>query len=86
MFPLLETKRLKLREITTKDVSSIFECFSNEQLTRYYGQDPFENIEQAKKLANMLITEACERTKQLYPDFSVPDKIASLFTGMVKKV
>ncbi len=44
------------------------------------------SVEQAKKLANMLITEACERTKQLYPDFSVPDKIASLFTGMVKKV
>ena len=61
MFPLLETKRLKLREITTKDVSSIFECFSNEQLTRYYGQDPFENIEQAKKLVDFFASSYAEK-------------------------
>ena len=61
MFPMLETKRLKLREITTKDVSSIFECFSNEQVTRYYGQETFKNIEQAEKLVDFFANSYSEK-------------------------
>jgi [ribosomal protein S5]-alanine N-acetyltransferase len=49
MFPILETERLRLREITQDDAESIFTCFSNENVTRYYGIDTLENIEQAEK-------------------------------------
>ncbi|MYL32562.1 GNAT family N-acetyltransferase [Pontibacillus yanchengensis] len=48
MFPRLETERLVLREITKDDAKGIFDCFSNEHVTRYYGQDTLENLEQAE--------------------------------------
>lgn len=48
MIPTLETKRLLLREITKDDADSIFSCFSNEDVTRYYGQETLNNIEQAE--------------------------------------
>jgi len=50
MFPELETARLRLRELTEEDVPAIFRCFSNEALTRYYGQEPFADTQQAKQL------------------------------------
>jgi ribosomal-protein-alanine N-acetyltransferase len=50
MFPILETERLQLREIVKKDAQDIFNCFSNNDVTRYYGQDTFTSIEQAKQL------------------------------------
>lgn len=53
MFPILETDRLVLREITKKDVDEVFSCFSNENVTRYYGQETFQNIEQAEKLIEL---------------------------------
>ncbi|MES9689775.1 GNAT family N-acetyltransferase, partial [Bacillus sp. JJ353] len=37
MFPEIETDRLVLREITDLDTENIFDCFSNEKVTRYYG-------------------------------------------------
>jgi [ribosomal protein S5]-alanine N-acetyltransferase len=48
MFPILETERLVLREITEADAAGIFACFSNADVTKYYGQETLENIEQAK--------------------------------------
>ncbi|MEH6941315.1 GNAT family N-acetyltransferase [Bacillus sp. JJ722] len=53
MFPILETERLVLREITNKDVEAVFSCFSNENVTRYYGQEPLQNIKQAEKLVDL---------------------------------
>ncbi|MBU8785039.1 MULTISPECIES: GNAT family N-acetyltransferase [Bacillus] len=50
MFPEIETDRLVLREITDLDTESVFDCFSNEKVTRYYGQDTFETKEQARHL------------------------------------
>ena len=48
MFPQLETERLVLREITYDDTEAIFSCFSNDEVTRYYGQDPLVTVEQAR--------------------------------------
>ncbi|MED4229567.1 GNAT family protein [Neobacillus cucumis] len=48
MFPTLETERLLLREISKNDAEGIFACFSNENVTRYYGQETLESIEQAE--------------------------------------
>lgn len=49
MFPVLETERLYLREITKEDTEGIFACFSNENVTRYYGEETLHRIEQAEK-------------------------------------
>jgi [ribosomal protein S5]-alanine N-acetyltransferase len=49
MFPELETERLLLREITEDDSEAIFACFSKDEVTKYYGQETLESLEQAKK-------------------------------------
>ncbi|OBZ16400.1 GNAT family N-acetyltransferase [Bacillus sp. FJAT-26390] len=49
MYPILETERLLLREIVKEDAQGIFNCFSNKDVTRYYGQDPLTSIEQAEQ-------------------------------------
>ncbi|ALC90759.1 acetyltransferase [Bacillus sp. FJAT-18017] len=48
MFPVLETERLNLREIREDDAQSIFSCFSNDKVTRFYGQETLNDIAQAK--------------------------------------
>ncbi|KGR77101.1 GNAT family N-acetyltransferase [Ureibacillus sinduriensis] len=55
MFPVLETERLILREITKKDTKRIFACFSNENVTRYYGEEPLIHIEQAEKFVDFFL-------------------------------
>ncbi len=47
-FPILETNRLMLIEIEDKHLDEIFQIFSNEDVTKYYGMSPFTNESQAK--------------------------------------
>ncbi|RLL48352.1 N-acetyltransferase [Oceanobacillus piezotolerans] len=48
MFPTLKTDRLVLREISKDDAAGIFACFSNENVTRFYGQETLGRIEEAE--------------------------------------
>ncbi|MGG2093587.1 GNAT family N-acetyltransferase [Bacillus sp. S13(2024)] len=50
MFPILETERLILRELIEDDAQGILNCFSNEDVLRYYGQNPLTDIEQVKNI------------------------------------
>lgn len=52
-FPILETKRLKLIEITQNHVDSLFEILSLDEVTRYYGTDPFTSLGEAVKLIDL---------------------------------
>ncbi|CAM3515839.1 GNAT family protein [Paenibacillus lupini] len=61
MFPGLETERLILREITSDDVQDIFACFSNEDVTRFYGQETLEHIDQAKAIVDFFAKSYIER-------------------------
>lgn len=61
MFPLLETDRLLLREIIEEDSQKIFDFFSNENVTRFYGQDSFTSIEQAKQLIDLYANQYLEK-------------------------
>ncbi|MFS0636902.1 GNAT family protein [Mesobacillus foraminis] len=61
MIPALETKRLLLREITKDDADSIFSCFSNEDVTRYYGQETLNNIEQAEAFVDFFANSYKEK-------------------------
>jgi [ribosomal protein S5]-alanine N-acetyltransferase len=47
MFPILETKRLRLREIVEEDLDTIYAIFSNQLVTQFYGQDPIVTKDQA---------------------------------------
>ncbi|ERN52413.1 GNAT family N-acetyltransferase [Alkalihalophilus marmarensis] len=61
MFPILETERLVLREISKNDAEGIFACFSNKHVTRYYGQDTLKNIEQAETLVEFFANSYKEK-------------------------
>ncbi len=53
MFPILETERLILREITQHDKEAIFSCFSNEELLKHYGQEAFTDMAEAEALIQL---------------------------------
>ena len=46
-FPVIETDRLLLREITDEDASSILEYLSDDEVMKYYGLEPFTSLNDA---------------------------------------
>ncbi|MEH7383030.1 GNAT family protein [Bacillus sp. JJ1533] len=54
MFPILETERLRLREIVHSDAQEIFNCFSNHDVTRFYGQEPLTELKQAEQFVEFV--------------------------------
>lgn len=60
LFPILETERLRLRQLGPNDAQSLLRIFSSEQLTRYYGRFPL--VEQVEA------EEMIERFRQLFEE------------------
>src|SRR3954466_1039945 len=52
-FPILETKRLKLIEITHQHVEYLYEILSLEEVTRFYGTNRFTLPVEASRLIDM---------------------------------
>lgn len=48
-FPILETSRFRLREVTFEDTAHVFHYFSDEEVVQYYGLEPFLRSEQANE-------------------------------------
>lgn len=46
-FPVLETKRLRLRKIEGSDANSIFNYLSDPEVMKYYGLEPFKSLDDA---------------------------------------
>ncbi len=46
-FPIIETDRLVLRQITKDDAEDIFTYLSDEKVMQYYGLEPFKSIDEA---------------------------------------
>ena len=61
MFPILETERLILREITKDDTNAIFDCFSNEDVTRFYGLETMQRSEQAEQMIDFFSKSYIEK-------------------------
>lgn len=53
MFPILRTPRTTLREITEADADTIFDCFSQEEVIKYYGQEKFTTFQEALVLIDI---------------------------------
>ena len=53
MFPELETNRLLLNELSTDDIDSLFELFSNNSVVEYYDLEAFSYPSQANKLIEL---------------------------------
>jgi ribosomal-protein-alanine N-acetyltransferase len=52
-FPVLETNRLILNELTQDDVSNIFDLFSDNLVVEYYDLEAFKEFSQATKLIKL---------------------------------
>src|SRR5580765_1592999 len=48
-FPIMETERLRLREITMEDVSEVFSIYSDPVAMNYFGRLPYKSISEAEE-------------------------------------
>ncbi|WP_456276343.1 GNAT family N-acetyltransferase [Bacillus sp. AK128] len=55
-FPVLHSERLKLRPIFEKDAENIYEYFSDDEVTEFYGIESFTSIQQAISLVTQFQT------------------------------
>ncbi|TXK84983.1 GNAT family N-acetyltransferase [Paenibacillus sp. N3.4] len=53
-FPVLKTERFILRQMLIEDAPAVFEIFSDADVTKDIGEDPFRSIEQAEGLINFM--------------------------------
>jgi len=53
-FPLLETARLRLRELTGADAEVVYELFHDPEVTRYYDVVTMTELDQARALTERL--------------------------------
>jgi ribosomal-protein-alanine N-acetyltransferase len=49
-FPVLQTPRLVLRELTEADASSLLEIHGDAEAMRYFGTDPLKDLAEAEKV------------------------------------
>ncbi|MDR2234760.1 MAG: GNAT family N-acetyltransferase [Chryseobacterium sp.] len=49
-YPVLETERLILRQLTPEDAEDLFEYFSLDEVMEYYDLAPFKTIEEARNI------------------------------------
>ncbi len=54
-FPVLETERLILREITHNDVNEIFQIRSSSEVMKYFGHDIYKSVNEAYEMINAII-------------------------------
>nr|WP_314589948.1 GNAT family N-acetyltransferase [Paenibacillus terrigena] len=54
-FPVLETERLKLRQLRLDDASDLYDYFSKDEVTEYYDLATFTERKQAEDLIQMWI-------------------------------
>ncbi|MBH0229099.1 GNAT family N-acetyltransferase [Halobacillus sp. KCTC 3957] len=46
-FPVIETERLKLREVTKEDASDLLRYLSDEEIVKHMGLPPFQSVDDA---------------------------------------
>jgi ribosomal-protein-alanine N-acetyltransferase len=55
-FPRLETENLIMREIWPTDARAVFDILSDDEVTRFYDDDPFTSVSQASELVEYWAT------------------------------
>lgn len=53
-FPVLETERFRLRELTKEDAPHLYDYFSDEEVVQYCGLEPFTRKEQAEQFVTQV--------------------------------
>ena len=52
-FPVLNTRRLMLREVRPTDATAVFDSLSQEVTTKYINRGPMESLDEAEKLVEI---------------------------------
>jgi [ribosomal protein S5]-alanine N-acetyltransferase len=60
-FPVLETERFILREVTPDDTAAFFHIFSDPEVNRYLGRHPLKSIEEAAKRTEIYRSQFLEQ-------------------------
>ena len=60
LFPVFETNRLKLDQLTEKDSNSVFDLFSDNSVVEYYDLEAFTQLSQASNLIEFFNTRFIE--------------------------
>src|SRR5438093_1248877 len=50
IFPILETSRLRLRELTPADAPALLRIHSDAETMRWFGVDPMQSVEEAERI------------------------------------
>lgn len=61
-FPIIETPRLRLRELEPDDATAVFEMFGDPEVTRFYDVTTMTDLAQAQSLAERLRRRFHDRT------------------------
>jgi ribosomal-protein-alanine N-acetyltransferase len=49
-FPVMETARLRMRQLVQEDAEALFRMFASQELMRYYGRHPMAALEEAEEM------------------------------------
>ena len=60
-FPRLETARLVLRNLRPGDAPALYHNYSDQEITQYFFERPFERLEQAQEIVRAFIQENAQR-------------------------
>lgn len=56
-FPRLETERLVLRNLQPGDAPALYRNYSDQEITQYFFERPFDRLEQAQEIVRAFIRE-----------------------------
>lgn len=63
---IIENEKLLLRELTEKDVTVIFELYSDKEAMKFRGSKPFENIDEAEQMLKKVAENIKNGTEYRY--------------------
>lgn len=80
MYPLIETKRLKLRALTLDDDAFILKLRSHPDIVKYVDMKPYQDLERARRFI-AAVTKDIEAGEALF--WGILDKAADALVGTV---
>lgn len=79
-FPVIETKRLLLREITCSDAANIYLIHGDPEVMRWFGADPLPDLAAAENMIKKFVktrTESLTGTRWAIETHSNPELIGT---------
>jgi [ribosomal protein S5]-alanine N-acetyltransferase len=79
-FPVLETERLRLRELVDDDAPQVFELFRHDEVTRYYDVETMTDVAPAQALITFMVQRYGSRAGIRW---AIEDRLSRRFLGTI---